>query len=198
MTRKPSQTTPPPSDAHATKEQKGKVVLRPEEDAVARETLTDLTPATRLIHETTVPKVKAIPTDNTAKAKVGTTHPHATLALANPNSNLVLTVVAPVTALATASNALLMRNQRQRQSNKQTRTSSLMKPLWNSVNQFFLPTYPILHSLPTLPVGGSKTPMGQQTVMRSLRTKKRIQTTHKATQRSKKRVPSTHSQTWNV
>jgi hypothetical protein len=98
--------TPPPYDAHAKKAQKKKVVLRSDEDAVARETLAHLPPAARLTHATIVPKVKAIPTDNTPKAKAGTTLPPATLALANPNSNPVLTVVAPVTTLATASNAL--------------------------------------------------------------------------------------------
>ena len=58
------------------------------------------TPHTLLTHVTLVPKVKA----KTERAKAKITH-HATLALANPNLTLVLTVVAGVTTLAIASNA---------------------------------------------------------------------------------------------
>ena len=121
MTRKQSPTTPTPSDAHAIKDQKEKVVLLSGVAVMAPETRAHLPHTIRLTHATIVPKVKARPTDNTPKAKAKTTI-HAALALANPNLTPVLTVVAPVTTLATASNALLMRKQRQRQSNKPTKT----------------------------------------------------------------------------
>jgi hypothetical protein len=42
-------------------------------------------PATRLTHMTIVPKLKAVPTAHTPKAKAGTALPPATLALTNPN-----------------------------------------------------------------------------------------------------------------
>ena len=108
MKRKHSPTTPPPSDAHAIKAQKAKAVLLSGVAVVAREPLALLPHTPRLTHVTIVPKVKA----KNARAKAKITH-HAPLALANPNLTLVLTVVAPVTTLATASNALLMRKQRQ-------------------------------------------------------------------------------------
>ena len=85
MTRSPSQTTLLPSDAHETKEQKEKVVLRPEKGVEANETLAHLTLATRLTPATIAPKVKAIPNAHTTKAKARTTLLPAPLAIANPN-----------------------------------------------------------------------------------------------------------------
>ncbi len=87
MTKRRSQTTPQPSDAdaHAKKVRKEKVALQPVEDAEEKETLVHLPPVTRLTPMTLVKKVKAIPTDLTPKEKAGTTLPHATLAIANPN-----------------------------------------------------------------------------------------------------------------
>ncbi len=118
MTKGRSQTTPQPSDAHAKKVRKEKVALQPVEDAEENETLVHLPPVTRLTPVTLVKKVRVIPKDPTPKEKAKTTLPHATLAIANPNLTLALTVVAPVTTHAIASNALLMRKQKQLQSNK--------------------------------------------------------------------------------
>ena len=83
MTKSLSPTTLLPSAAHGTKAQKEKVVLLPEEGVVAKETLAHLILATRLTLATIAPKVKAIPTAHTTKAK--TTLLPASLAIANPN-----------------------------------------------------------------------------------------------------------------
>jgi hypothetical protein len=85
MTRNPSQTTLLPSDAHETKEQKEKVALLPEKGVVAKETLAHLILATRLTPATLDPKVKAIPTAHTTRAKARTTLLPASLAIANPS-----------------------------------------------------------------------------------------------------------------
>jgi hypothetical protein len=85
MTRNPSQTTLLPSDAHETKEQKAKVVLLPEKGVVAKGTLAHIILATRLTPATLAPKVKAIPSAHTTKAKARTTLLPASLAIANPN-----------------------------------------------------------------------------------------------------------------
>ena len=94
---------------------RAKVVLPTVEAVEAHETLATLPPASRLDHATIVPKAKAIPTAHTTKAKAKTTLPPATLAIANPNSTLALTVVAPVTTLAIASIVLLMTSLKQQQ-----------------------------------------------------------------------------------
>jgi hypothetical protein len=85
MTRSPSQTTLLPSDAHETKEQKEKVVLRPEKGVEANETLALLILATRLTPATIDPKEKAIPNAHTTRAKAKTTLLLASLAIANPS-----------------------------------------------------------------------------------------------------------------
>ena len=123
MKRKHSPTTPTPSDAHATKEQRAKAVLLSDVAVVAQEPRAQLPLTTRHTHATIVPKEKEIPNDNNpkAKAKAKTTR-HAALALAHPNLTPVLTVVAQVTTLAIVSNALLMRKQQQPQSSKQIKT----------------------------------------------------------------------------
>ena len=122
MTKRLSPTTLPPSADPVTKAPRAKVVLTTVEDVEAQETHDTLPPASRLDNVTTAKKEKAIPTAHTTKAKAKTTLPPATLAIANPNSTLALTVVAPVTTLAIASNALLMRKQHQQRSNKQIKT----------------------------------------------------------------------------
>jgi hypothetical protein len=118
MKRKPSPTTPPPSDDHAIKAQKAKAVVLSGVAVVAREPLALIPLTPRLTHVTIVPKVKV----KTARAKAKITH-HAPLALANPNLTLVLTVVAGLTTLAIASNALLMKTKQIHQSNKPIKTS---------------------------------------------------------------------------
>ena len=122
-TRKLSPITPPHFDAHATKEQRAKAVLLSDVAVVAQDPRAQLPLTTRHTHATIVPKEKEIPHDNNPKAKEkAKTTRLAALALAHPNLNPVLTVVAPVTTLAIASNALLMRKQQQPQSNKQIKT----------------------------------------------------------------------------
>ena len=119
MRRKPSPTTLPPSDDHATKAQKAKAVVLSGVAVVAREpSHALLTHTPRFTHETIAPKVK----EKTERAKAKTTH-HAPLALANPNLTLVLTVVAGLTTLAIVSSALLMKTKEQHQSNKPIKTS---------------------------------------------------------------------------
>ena len=118
MTRKPSPTTPTLSDAHARKEQKEKAVLLSGVAVVAREPHELIPHTPRLTHATLAPKVK----EKTERAKAKTTH-HAPPALANPNLTLVLTVVAGLTTLAIASNALLMKTKQIHQSNKPIKTS---------------------------------------------------------------------------
>ena len=115
MTKRLSPTTLPLSEDPATKAQRVKVVLTKVKDVEAQETLVPPTPTRRLDHATTVTKAKAIPTAHTTKAKAKTTLPPATLAIANPNSTLALTVVAPVTTLVIVSNALLMTSLKQQQ-----------------------------------------------------------------------------------
>jgi hypothetical protein len=118
MRRKPSPTTLPPSDDHATKAQKAKAVVLSGVAVVAREPLALLPLTTRLTHVNIAPKVKV----KTARAKAKTNQ-HAPLALANPSLTLVLTVVAGLTTLAIVSSALLMKTKEQHQSNKPIKTS---------------------------------------------------------------------------
>ena len=115
MTKRLSPTTLPLSEDPATKAQRVKVVLTKVKDVEAQETLVPPNPTRRLVHATTVTTAKATLTAHTTKAKAKTTLPPATLAIANPNSTLALTVVAPVTTLVIVSNALLMTSLKQQQ-----------------------------------------------------------------------------------
>jgi hypothetical protein len=107
-----------------------------------------------------------------------------------PPKTPVLTVVAPITTLALVSNALLKKkDKRQRFTNKPTKTSSLMRPSWNSPNQSCLSSTPNPFLTHTLSLGGRLT-RTQQTMQNKQSTVKMVRDTlKKTTRRRENRKP---------